>query len=385
MMYLYVTKIRLAQILELTKMIVALLVSFFIKKNDLWIISERGFDARDNGFVFYQWLSKNHPEIKIKYIITKSSIDYHKFSNKNDLIEFDSFQHRINICLASHLISTHAYGFMPLRDFYKSLDKKFGILKNKKKIFLQHGIIKDRIPYLFKENFNVDLFVTSTFSEYNYIISEYGHNKSSVCLTGLCRFDHLHDFKLKRQILIMPTWRHYINKAQLKETEYFKRFVSIIQLLSSLNLLNKLDYKIIFYPHSEFQDCINLFKQTNFNSSVIIADMSYDVQQLLKDSEILITDYSSVFFDFIYMKKPVLFYQFDSVEFRKYHYHEGYFKYSDIGPVFDNELMLVKLLSQILLNKEKFQTNAYVKKEFPFYDTNNCNRVFKSIQCINQK
>ena len=33
----------------------------------VWFISERGFDARDNGFVFYQYVKREHPEIRVFY------------------------------------------------------------------------------------------------------------------------------------------------------------------------------------------------------------------------------------------------------------------------------------------------------------------------------
>ena len=44
------------------------------------------------------------------------------------------------------------------------------------------------------------------------------------------------------------------------------------------------------------------------------------VQELLQKCEILITDYSSVYFDVLYLKKPVLFYQWDFSDFTKKHY-----------------------------------------------------------------
>ena len=70
-----------------------------------------------------------------------------------------------------------------------------------------------------------------------------------------------------------------------------------------------------------------------FSDRIIIADMKYDVQQLLKESLLLITDYSSVFFDMMYMNKPVNFYQFDEKQYRKSHYKEGYLNYQNVGPV----------------------------------------------------
>ena len=47
-------------------------------------------------------------------------------------------------------------------------------------------------------------------------------------------------------------------------------------------------------------------------SSIQLADAAhFEVQDLMKSSQMMITDYSSVFFDMVYMKKPVIFYQFD--------------------------------------------------------------------------
>ena len=61
---------------------------------------------------------------------------------------------------------------------------------------------------------------------------------------------------------------------------------------------------------------------------IIIADKShYDVQYLLKKCSTLITDYSSIFMDVVYIQKPVLFYQFDEQKFRQGQYNSGYFDY----------------------------------------------------------
>ena len=63
---------------------------------------------------------------------------------------------------------------------------------------------------------------------------------------------------------------------------------------------------------------------------------NYDVQDLLKRSKILITDYSSVFYDFAYMKKEVIYYQFDYNDFFKKHYEIGNFNFekNGFGPIF---------------------------------------------------
>lgn len=115
------------------------------------------------------------------------------------------------------------------------------------------------------------------------------------------------DLRKKKQILVMPTFRIYVDREHFDDSEYFKAYK---QLLCSEILhqhLERTGYTLIFYPHYEFQSKIDSFKNLNLSDRISIADMSYDVQQLLKESEILITDYSSVFFDVMYMNKPVLF------------------------------------------------------------------------------
>jgi CDP-glycerol glycerophosphotransferase (TagB/SpsB family) len=56
-----------------------------------------------------------------------------------------------------------------------------------------------------------------------------------------------------------------------------------------------------------------------------------DIQELLKKSMLMVTDYSSVFFDFVCMKKNVVFYQFDYEQYRMGQYAEGYFDYQNNG------------------------------------------------------
>ena len=37
----------------------------FPKYRGVWIVSERGSDARDNGYHFFKYIRENHPEIKV--------------------------------------------------------------------------------------------------------------------------------------------------------------------------------------------------------------------------------------------------------------------------------------------------------------------------------
>ena len=96
---------------------------------------------------------------------------------------------------------------------------------------------------------------------------------------------------------------------------------------------------------------------------------------------LLITDYSSVFFDVGYMEKPVIYYQFDLEEFRKYHYQEGYFSYEKhgFGPVVQTEEALVNAVYECAGNDFRIQKEYRARLE-AFYsvrDELNCERTYQ--------
>ena len=59
----------------------------------------------------------------------------------------------------------------------------------------------------------------------------------------------------------------------------------------------------------------------------IISNPTVSYRELFNTSALMITDYSSVFFDFVYQKKPCIFYQFDKKDFFEKHNNEGEFKF----------------------------------------------------------
>lgn len=92
------------------------------------------------------------------------------------------------------------------------------------------------------------------------------------------------------------------------------------------------------------------------------------------------------FFDFVYMKKPVIFYQFDYKNFRKGQYGEGYFSYQK-NPFGDRETRQEEIFNLIekYIKKDFSVTNAYLqahKEYFRLYDTNNCERIYRVVNYI---
>ena len=53
-------------------------VYLILTKKELWLICEMSEMARDNGYAFYKYMKKNHPEIYTYYAIDKKYRKYHR-------------------------------------------------------------------------------------------------------------------------------------------------------------------------------------------------------------------------------------------------------------------------------------------------------------------
>lgn len=381
----YVTK-TIIYIPDIIKYIFAIVVSSFYRKNNIWLLCERGTDARDNAFCFFQYLIDNHKDVNAYYLISIDSPDRKRLLKyERKIIRYGSFKHYVFYCRASVLISTHIHGYAPNVNLFDRLDKIFSINRNKFTVSLKHGVTKDYIPVLNYEYSKLNLLVCAASPEYEYMKKTYGYPKNNLQYLGFCRFDRLHNLpSVKRQILIMPTWRSWLKDEDFKLSDYYKYYNELLNNDVFLEYTKNQKYQIIFYPHHEIQPYVHLFKtKCNYNHLIIADKYHYDVQELLKESALLITDYSSVFFDFAYMKKPVIFYQFDFKKYRNNHYSKGYFDYEDsFGPVTHD---VIELLSEIknAINEQCKMPLVYLKKVeefFPLYDNNNCKRIYEYIR-----
>lgn len=369
-------------------LMIAKFVGMFLRRSkkykDLWIVAERGSEARDNGYHFFKYLTTDHPEINSVFIITKDSPDRSKVEKLGTIVNYGSFRHFLCFVLAKVKVSTHIDGYSPDILFFYKFGKLFP--DKSKKIFLQHGIIKDDLKFCHAENTNIDMFVCSAVPEFEYIDKVYGYKKGVLQLTGLCRFDNLRkNEKPTKKLLFMPTWRSSLrtcDRQTFMQSDYFKKYNSFLNSRRLSELLEEFDYELVFYPHFEvhrFLDCFN-----TSDGRVTIADFKhFDVQTLLIDSDVLITDFSSVYFDYGYMRKPVVYYQYDEAAFRSEHYEEGYFDYrrDGFGRVIETEDEVIDEIRHIIESGLK-PDDVYLERMNSFYkfnDHNNCRRNYEAI------
>lgn len=359
-------------------------IAFLVyKKKHIWLISEIDFDARDNGICFFEYLNKNHKNINSYYLISKDNIRYDHVKTIGKTIEPHSYFHYLAFIAADYKISTLVHGCSPNSYLTKFLTKHHFTGKN---IALKHGIFKNKHPNYFKENAHLDMICCGSQPEYEYVNKNFHYDLGVAKYTGLARFDSLFESRTKNIIFIMPTWRRWLSRIMDNETfsksEYFLQWFS---LLSDNCIFKKTssDFEIVFYIHPNLNRYHHLFSSLPQKIRILSSKNGDDIQQYLKESKILITDYSSVFYDFAYQKKPVIYFQFDEKEYFDKHYEKSFFDYrrDGFGKVCVDTREVESELTKILDNDCKIE-EMYLKRInecFPLNDNKNCDRIFENI------
>ena len=356
----------------------------------LWLIAERGDDAQDNAWHLYRYIRENHPECNIRYVITDDSPDAQRVKAIGSTIRFGSAEHYLAIALAEALISTHPLGYTT-QDYLFQRISRWGMMKGKQ-VFLGHGVKKDDIESLHYEHNHPDIFVCVVKPEAEFVKSCFHQPEEAVRLLGFCRFDRLPSSEEEKQktktILLMPTWRHklfFYSQKNFRETKFFQNWQGLLQSEQFKKILERYDYRAVFYPHHQMQKFLGQF-ESRFERIKIASRESDNVQDLLIHSDVLITDFSSVFFDYEYMQKPLIFFQFDQKEYRKNHYREGWFSYEEHGGG-----KVIETLDGVLAELDEIigrgctMDEVYRKRVgqlFQYRDHCNCRRNYEAIKDV---
>lgn len=348
-----------------------------------WLVCEYGNEARDNGYFFYRYLRAEHPEQPVWYAIRRGSADYERVAALGSVVQFGSLRHWVMYLAAEVNLSSQKGGNPNAAVCY--ILEKYGIIKSKR-VFLQHGVTINDIPYVHYRSAHFALFLTATAREQQFVESTFGYPEGAVRQAGMCRFDDLINCSDGRMIVVMPTWRQWLRhgSADAAKDEYFRAWRSFLSSGELHTLLREADMELAFYPHREMQRFAGLFADSESERVHIATWPEADVHELLKRGAVLVTDYSSVAMDFAFMGKPVIYYQFDLERFRGEHLSEGYFSYEQdgFGPVFqDGGAVLTELRALIgrgAQTEKKYRDRA--DSYFDLKDRNNCARTYEAVK-----
>ncbi len=266
----------------------------------------------------------------------------------------------------------------------------YHIPRNKKVINLWHGIPIKNIGYFIP---GVD---TSTFRDFPKVLDAFcvssqfdgkimqkafRINKKTVFISGLPKNDFIrmdHSLFLrqnpiftKKVILYAPTFRD--------DEKTPKSLDELFPLNQLQKLLEKQDahFYIRHHLNSAENDILLDFDRIHSASSALFPDP----QPLLYFTDILITDYSGIYFDFLLLDRPIIFYNYDFETYRKkrgflYDYEEN-----TPGPKIQKKENLLPAIEHYLQHPEKDKAHRLsVRNKFhQFTDGKACERIFQKI------
>ena len=364
----------------------------FGNKNEIWLYSDRE-GILDNGYKQFIHDFDKKDGIKRFYIVD-GKLDIGKnfsIKQRKHLVKFKSLKHKILFLNCSKILTS--FNSISIISPFDAVPLKwYSDLTDYEVVYLQHGILHARLPLLYtKEKANADKIVISSEFEKKNFTSIYHFSQDDLIMSGMPRFDDIDTRKkAKNKILFSPSWRQnligeYINnkrelnvEAFLKSSFYneINRFLNSDELNS---LLEKYDLELDYKNHPIFRDYDYLFSSKS--KRVHITQDKGDFQDYLA----MITDYSSIVFDFVYINRPVLYFVPDLEQFKAGITHS--YSYLDLpleegfGDIAVNCEELIKNLSELAFNKF-IPNEVYSKRMNDFFssrDKNNCERLYKAL------
>ncbi len=366
------------------------------RNKNIWIFGAwNGHRFSDNSRSLFLYVKKNHPEIKpiwitrdkeIQHLINADGSICH-LANSPKGIYFSLIAKKVFVsCGKRDVNSFFIHGAHWIQLWHGSPFKKIGLddKYSNHNTFFQRVIVKKAFPFATELNYhrivsNAPFFTPILSSAFDTIASrimETGSPRNDVFHS-----DHEHFFNTALRVkyheckilYYLPTFRGHkgvnslfgLSDYDVEKTGSFLEEHNLVLVSKAHYVDNKLDS--IGEEHERI---------------IHLADEEVpDINEMLKDADLLITDYSSIYFDYLLTERPVIFAAFDLTEYINGN-RELPFLYEDVvsGPVIKNCHELFKALSKIWDDSKYHQLVKEKNKQFnKYHDGQNSKRVFEAL------
>ena len=165
-------------------------------------------------------------------------------------------------------------------------------------------------------------------------------------------------------------------------SDYYAAFSEFLTDSRLHSMLRNHNYRLNFVLHPGMSAYFDLFEEFSNDVISVIPQEQTNYSDIFSESKLFITDYSSTAFDFAYLKKPLIYYQFDEDKFFSMHYKKGYYDYrtDGFGPVCTTCNQLIDAISQCFDDNFEMQ-DPYLERvndTFAYIDKNNCQRILNA-------
>lgn len=342
------------------------------KNNKVSIISSG--NSGSNSLALYRYI-KNSEKLDVKYI-DEENTDYY----------FDIFTSKVIIKSqdTSYLkdkINIQMWHGIPLKGInYTSKSK--GVDKEK-----SHMIWNNSYIISYSQMYNVLIGACYGIDNKRFIISGMPRNDLLLTSNGKINLENIFpQIKGKKVIFYLPTFRNS-NYGEVDGSQ--DAYIFNLKYIEKLNMyLQENNYFLIVKLHPFEENSYEEYLQKkHLNNMLLLKEHSLkinnlDLYEVLNAANILITDYSSVYFDFLLLNKPIIFVNTDLNEYSRLRglMLEPY-DYWTPGYKCNNIYDLIKYIELSIKEKDAFENKRNIIKSimFKYYDENSCKRIEKFI------
>ena len=344
-----------------------------IEKNTVLIESKQAEDLASNMFYILKEIVLNHKDFKVKLSVEREKISTitnmlktHNLDNV-EIVEHKTFEYYKTLATANYLFNdtsfpaefikkdgqvyTNTWHGTPLKKMAQDvMDRKYAIGNVKRNFMFADYLVypNDEMKEKMLSSYGLE-------NLYNGTILNAGYPRNAIFFDRESEKNVRKKLKLedKQVIVYMPTWRGIMTKK--KQDEQFDEIMDLMRYMEE----NLRDDQVFFVKmHVLVQKDLNFgdFKHIkNFPSGL-------EAYEVLNIADVLVTDYSSVFFDFANTKKKIALYVYDEEEYLS---ERGLYYLLDELP-FPKTYTPKELLNEINTPKN-YDDNDFLKK-FCTYD-----------------
>lgn len=391
---------------------VVYLISGAVPKNkNIWIFgSWFGKKFADNSKYLFLYVKRNHPEIRSIWLthnprvflnLRRKGYEVYKIHSMKGLL----YSMRAScVIVSTGLSDVNRYAIMRVKKIQlwhgtplKKLERAKGSYDNRNykegnKFLFLYDIVHKVFPFT---NEHYDIVIATSEEARENMSLVFNMDKEKIVVTGYPRndalldaswltsnkCDYLENIRSKVDfrciVVYLPTHR---GEGKKKE-DLFEKYDFKIDILQQM--LEKLNAIFIIKAH-HYHNRLNLpYDKKKLQRIYTPSDDELpDVYPLLKETDILITDYSSVYFDYLLLDKPIIFAPFDINKFLKEE-RELFYDYTEVtpGPKAKNWQEVFRLVEEVLQNDYWKEERKIICGRFnKFKDNRNSERVFKVIR-----
>ncbi len=334
--------------------------SFIVpRKKNVWIFGNHFRSFSDNSKYLFLYVVNNRPEIEAVWISRsrivirelrdlgfKAYLPYSfqgiKYGLRAKVYFFTNSSADINFWTSGKALKVNLWHGIPLKRIRYDVVNGFNGKKYNSRISIIYKFLApwefEKPDFLLSSSRQISKIFCSAFRinthqclNYNYPRCELFFSKLEIITEHIRRYEHrlaglierldVH----KKKIIYLPTFRD-----RNMQNRSLNLSVDLKLDLDDLNdSLIKNNYLLLIKLHP-FVDW-KFFNRVNYEN-ILILDNKCDIYPVLPFIDILITDYSSIIFDFALLRKPIILYQHDIDDYKKER-GDLYFDKLRIGPI----------------------------------------------------